>query len=167
MLNPPILSGEPFLTGHDGEYVWSIQAAQAGQTRNVLLQPATRYRLDFLGGIGRFGSDYFLSVSLIAVDDLQSLPLENQPGVRRLAITQGMQVPPESHGTMLPYSLEYTTAEVLPPELDGKYIGIHMYGSDGFPRVNYDDFRLTATRLPEPKALTLLLTCLFVSRHRR
>lgn len=171
VLNPPPLSDEPFLTGQDGEYVWSIQAAQVGQTLNVQLQPDTHYHLDFLGGIGRFGTDYFLAVSLIAVSDLQTLPIEGQPGVSRLVITQGMQVPPDSHGLMLPYSLDYTTPEVLPPSLEGKYVGIHMYGSDGIPRVNYDDFRLTAARIPEPATAfmvgsTMLIGMVGRKRHR-
>jgi hypothetical protein len=156
VLNPPLLAGDPFITGQDGENVFAIQIAQVGQTLDALLQPNTRYRLDFLGGIGRLDFDYILSVSLIAVQDLVTLPLENEPGVTRLAITQGLFPPSDAVGTLMPYSLEYTTPPVLPPELVGNYIGIHMYGSDGIPRVVYDDFHLDATPVPEPGAIALL-----------
>lgn len=160
VLNPPLLGGEPFVTGQDGQYVCAVQAAQIGQTIDALLQPATRYRVSFLGGIGRFDTNYILSVSLIAVADVQGLPLEGEPGVTRLAITQGLVVPPQSFGTMLPYSMEYTTPETLPPALEGTRIGIHMYGSDGFPRVLYDHFALDATAIPEPAGAWLLLAAL-------
>jgi hypothetical protein len=150
VLNPPLLGGQPFVTGQDGQYVAAVQVSQMGQTVNSLLRPSTRYRLTFLGGIGLFGSDYHLALSLIAVQDLQTLPLENQPGVTRLAITQGLVPPQESFGTLRPYALDYTTPATLPPELAGRYIGVHLWGSDGIPRVLYDDFRLEATTVPEP-----------------
>lgn len=167
VLNPPLLGGIPFVTQQDGETVAAVQAAQIGQTLDVQLQPDTRYRLDFLGGIGLFGSDYFLAVSLIAVDDLERLPLEGQPGVQRLVISQGLIPPPESFGTMLPYSLEYTTPPTLPPNLAGRYIGIHMYGSDGIPRVLYDNFRLEATPVPEPASACVILTFALACLTRR
>jgi hypothetical protein len=148
VLNPPELGGAPFVSGQDGQYVAAVQVSQMGQTLNVLLRPNTHYRLSFLGGIGRFGSEYVLSASLIAVQDLQTLPLAGEPGVSMLAISHGAVPPPESFGTMLPYALEYTTGQTLPPTLAGRYIGIHMYGSDGIPRVLYDDFRLEATSTP-------------------
>ena len=144
VLNPPDVDGVPFVTGQDGQNVFAIQVAQAGQAVNATLQPNTRYRLDFRGGIGWMDFNYFLAVSLIAVDDLATLPLENSPGVQRLALSQGLFPDPSTFGTVLPYALTYTTPEVLPENLQGKYIGVHMYGSDGIPRVVYDDFRLQA-----------------------
>lgn len=158
VLHPPLLTGQPFITGQDGQNVLALQVMQVGQALNTKLQPNTRYTLKFLGGIGRFGSDYHLAVSLTAVQDLQVLPIEGQPGVTRLAITQGLHPPVESFGTLREYSLEYTSPTVLPPGLINKHIGIHMYGSDGIPRVVFDNFRLTATQLPEPTPKTKLAT---------
>jgi hypothetical protein len=123
------------------------------QSIDVLLAPNTRYRLDFLGGIGLFGTEYIVNVSLVATPSLDLLPLDGEPGVTRLAITQGLVPPPQSFGTMLPYSLEYTSPVTLPPHLEGTYIGISIFGSDGLPRVLYDDFRLDATPAPEPAGL--------------
>lgn len=143
-LNPPLLGGEPFVVGHDGQYVAAVQAARMGQALNVLLRANTRYRLSFLGGIGRFGTPYILSAGLIAVDDPAALPLMGQPGVIMLALSSGATPPPESFGTMLPYVVECITPRTLPPNLEGRCIGIHMFGSDGIPRVPYDDFRLEA-----------------------
>ncbi|MFN0136501.1 MAG: hypothetical protein ACKVS9_10355 [Phycisphaerae bacterium] len=168
VLNPPLLAGQPFITGQGGQHVFAIQNLQLGQTLNVLLQPNTRYTLTFLGGVGRFDSEYFLSPSLIAVDSLSTLPLENEPGVQRLAIARGLNVPVESHGTMLPYGLEYTSPAVLPAHLVGRFVGIHLYGSDGLPRVLYDDFRLDATPVPEPAgAAALGAAALVMGRNRR
>lgn len=148
VLHPPLLSGLPFVEGQDGQNVVAVQISRMGQVMNSPLRPNTRYRLRFLGGIGRFGSDYILSASLIAVPNLQTLPIEGEPGVTRLVISQGAVPPPASFGTMLPYSIEYISPRTLPPGLAGSYIGIHMFGSDGIPRVLYDDFRLDATPTP-------------------
>lgn len=157
VLNPPtLLNGQQFIQGQAGQNVLANQISQVGQTLGVLVQPSTRYRLDFLGGIGRTDSDYFFAVSFIAVDSPTTLPLENQPGVQRLAITQGLNHPSNAIGQMLPYFLEFTTPAVLAPEFQGRYLGIHMYGSDGIPRVLYDDFRLDATIIPAPSAAAVL-----------
>jgi len=161
VLNPPLFGGQPFVTGQDGQYFVAIQAAKIGQATNVLLQPNTHYHLSFLGGIGLFGTDYVLSASLIAVADPQALPLEGLPGVTRLALSQGAIPPPESFGTMLPYSLDYISPPTLPPNLAGMYIGVHMFGSDGLPRVLYDNFVLEATPIPEPSSAACLLLVLF------
>lgn len=156
-LNPPPRSnGDPFITGYDGSNVCAVQAARIGQTLDVRLQPNTRYRLDFLGGIGLFDSPYFLHCGLIALDNLNQLPLENQPGVQRLVLAS-FDVAEDSHGTMRAYSLEYITPAVLPSNLVDRYLGIHLYGSDGIPRVLYDNFQLDATPVPEPAAGILLL----------
>lgn len=157
VLNPPLRgNGEPFLTGQDGTNVSVLQAAKLGQTLDVRLQPNTRYRLEFLGGIGLFDSPYSLHAGLIAVDDMERLPLEGQPGVQRLVLTSFI-VPAETFGTMQPYALEYRTPETLPPHLVDRYIGIHLYGSDGIPRVAFDNFRLDAATVPEPSACGLMM----------
>lgn len=167
VLNPPLIGADPFITGQDGQNLFAIQVEQAGQTLDHVLQPNTRYTLSFRAGIGLIDSDYGVGASLIAVDDQALLPLENWPGVTRLAITQGVILPSETAGAMLPFVLEYTTPEILPPELAGRYIGIHMYGSDGLPRVLYDDFRLDATVIPEPSCVILLIAGTAMLRCRR
>ena len=115
-----------------------------------MLQPDTEYTLGFLAGISTFDSDYFFAVSLIAVDDGADLPLDGQPGVTRLAI--GRLFPPHAtgggpDGQMRRYEFTYTTPEALPAPLVGTRVGINIFGSDGIPRVIYDDFTLTATPL--------------------
>ena len=37
-----------------------------------------------------------------------------------------------------------TSVQVIPPALVGTRVGINIFGSDGIPRVIYDDFTLTA-----------------------
>jgi hypothetical protein len=157
----------PFITGQDGQNVAALQASQMGQTLGVLLQPNTTYHLSFLGGIGLFGTDYLLSVSLIAVDNLQVLPLIGHPGVKVLAMTQGLIPPRDTFGTMQRYSLDYTTPATLPANLAGRYVGIHMFGSDGLPRVLYDDFSLDATPIPGPSVLAAVGLSLAVRPWRR
>lgn len=154
VLNPPLIGDVPFIEGQHGRNVLANQASRCGQILDHLVRPSTRYRLDFLGGIGRLDSDYFFAVSLITAPTLDTLPLENWPGtdVRRLAITSGLGHPTDAHGQMLPYFLEFTTPAVLPADVAGRYIGIHLWGSDGIPRVLYDDFRLEAIEVPGPGA---------------
>ncbi len=166
VLNPPLISGQPFITGHDGLHVAALQVARMGQTLTTRIQPNTHYTLRFRGGIGLFGSDYFLSTSLIVVPDLQTLPHEGQPGVERLVLSSGAVPPPQTFGTMLPYSIEYTSPATLPANLADKFLGIHMWGSDGIPRVLYDDFSLEATPVPAP-ATILTLAALLVPRRAR
>jgi hypothetical protein len=167
ILNPPLLGGQPFIANHDGQHIAALQVARMGQTLTTQIAPDTHYTLRFKGGIGLFGSDYFLSASLIVVPDLLTLPHEGQAGVERLVLSQGATPPPQSFGTMLEYSIEYTSPAILPPNLAGKFLGIHMWGSDGIPRVLYDDFRLEATPVPSPAALIPLLTLLASTRRTR
>ncbi len=168
VLNPPDQGGQPFIQGHSGQHVFATQVSRCGQILDHIVQPNTRYRLDFLGGIGRFDSDYFFSVSFITAPTLDTLPLESWPGTdtRRLAITSGLGHPTNAHGQMLPYFLEYTTPAVLPPEVEGRYLGIHLWGSDGIPRVLYDDFHLEATPIPSPAAPLFLLAAPVIRRRR-
>jgi hypothetical protein len=51
---------------------------------------------------------------------------------------------------MIPMSFSYTSPDVLGPALDGKYLAITFLGSDGIPRMVYDDFRLEAMPVPVP-----------------
>lgn len=169
VLNPPTFSGQTFIEGQQGQNVFAIQVSRAGQILDHLVQPATRYRLDFLGGIGRFDSNYFFAVSFITAPTLDTLPLENWPNtdIRRLAITSGLGHPTDAHGQMLPYFLEFTTPAVLPVEMEGRYLGIHLRGSDGIPRVLYDDIRLEATPVPAPAFAVPLLALIAIHRRRQ
>lgn len=170
VLNPPQLGEMNFIEGQDGQNVLAIQNARCGQVLDHLVQPGTRYRLEFRGGIGLFDSDYLFGVSLITTPTLDTLPLESWPGadVRRLAITSGLLHPPEANGQMLPYVLEYTTPAVLPVDVAGRYLGIHLWGSDGVPRVLYDDFRLEAFAVPGPgTGAAVFLSALVVVGRRR
>jgi hypothetical protein len=168
ILNPPMINGQPFIQGQHGQNVFANQVSRAGQALNHILQPSTTYRLDFLGGIGRFDSNYFFAISFITVPTLDTLPLDSVQGIdaRRLAITSGLNHPADAHGQMLPYFLEYTTPAVLPPEHAGRFLGIHLFGSDGFPRVLLDDFRLQATPVPSPAVIAPLLALAFRRRNR-
>lgn len=159
VLRPPQIGQVDFIQGHDGQHVLANQSSRCGQILDHVIQPNTRYRLDFLGGIGMFDSEYFFAVSFITAPTLDTLPMENWPDtdVRRLAISSGLNHPREAIGQMRPYFLEYTTPAVLPPDVIGRYLGIHLWGSDGIPRVLYDDFRLSATPVPTAAANAVLL----------
>ncbi len=146
VLNPPLLGvpPQPFMTGHDGTYIASVQVAALQQTIDHTLRANTRYRLSFLAGIGRFGTANGVYISLVAAPDLQTVAIDGQPNIITLIRSQGLLPPRESFGTMLPYTLEYTTPSVLPPTLQGRYIAISFTGGDGIPRTCFDDFRLEA-----------------------
>lgn len=160
VLNPPMIGDQPFITGQHGQYVAAAQLGLFQQTLDHQLLPNTRYRLDFLAGIGRTDTDYFAGVSLLAAPDLETLAYPGTPNVTTLAQAEDSQLPGATAGTLLPFSLEYTTPALLPAELSGRYLAIACFGSDGFPRVVYDHFRLEATVIPEPApwlAVTALL----------
>jgi hypothetical protein len=168
VLNPPTIVGQPFIQGQHGQNVFVNQNSKAGQALNHIIQPNTTYRLDFLGGIGRFDSDYFFAVSFITVPTLDTLPLDGafQVDARRVAISGTLNHPPDAAGQMLPYFFEYTTPAVIPPEHAGRFLGITLFGSDGIPRVVLDDFRLEATPVPGPASTCLLLLCSLAARRR-
>lgn len=145
VLNPPDRQpGVPFMTGQDGSYLLAIQNAFLSQTLPVQLEPDTRYVMRFLGGIGWLDSDYFLPVALLATADTQTIARLNNPGVITLTIDNDNRPTPEQFGTMNPYVLRYTSPRTLPPGLVGKYLAINLLGSDGFPRVCYDNISLEA-----------------------
>ncbi|MGE0481090.1 MAG: hypothetical protein AB7Q17_11525 [Phycisphaerae bacterium] len=167
VLNPPERSpGMPFMSGHDGQYLVTAQAVRMQQTIDAQLQPNTHYRLSFLAGIGLFDPDYIVFVSLLASPDLETFAYQGAPGVVTLVATQGVIPPPETFGTMRPYFIEYTSPAVLPAELAGRYLAIALLGSDGVPRVCFDDFRLEATRVPEPASPALLVAGVAALRRR-
>lgn len=145
VLNPPEVSvGVPFLTGYSGTHVATLHHIPMQQTLPIQIQPSTRYRLTFLAGYGKFDSPEGIYVSLLGAPDLTT-PVYYGTG-ELLALTQGLFPPPSSEGQMLPYELEVTTPAVLPANLQSKYIAISLVGSDGIPKMNFDDFRLVATR---------------------
>lgn len=167
VLNPPLMGqGQPFMTGQDGQYIAAAQAAPIQQTLNIQLQPNTRYELSFLAGIGLFDPDYAVFVGLLASPDLETFAYQGAPNVITLARTQSVNPPPDAAGTMLRYSIEYTSAAELPAELVGRYVAISAIGSDGTPRVCFDDFRLDATPVPEPAAGLILLAGTLLLRRR-
>lgn len=153
VLNPPVSGATHFLTGQSGTYVGSVQVAAMQQTLNATVQPNTHYRLSFLAGYGSWTSVTGIYMSLLASPDMETLAFRGTPGTTLLSPALGLFPGSDNAGLMLPYSIEYTSPEVLPPELVGKYLAISMVGSDGIPRMCYDDFTLEATRLPAPGML--------------
>lgn len=152
VLRPTDLGGTPFVTGYRGRNVLAVQAAVVGQRTRTTLEPDTTYTLSFLAGISEFDFNYFFAVSLTAVDPAAPLPVENQPGVTRLALGSFFPPAPVPDGVMRRYEFSYTTPAVLPANLVGTRIGINIFGSDGIPRVLYDDVRLTSSKVrPVPK----------------
>lgn len=168
VLNPTDVGGTPFINGIEGDYALTIQAAIVGQATGALIQPNTEYTLSFLGGISVFDSEYFFGVTLTAIDAINTLPIENEPGVTRLAgggfPDSGTQ---EADGVMRRYTLTYTTPEVLPAAIVGDRLGINLFGSDGLPRVVYDDFTLDARVIPAPSFAGVLVPVLVFASRRR
>jgi hypothetical protein len=148
VLRPAALGGTPFVTGFEGHNVLAVQASLAGQKTGAILQASTTYTLGFLAGISQFDSSYFFAVSLTAIDGAATLPVEGQPGVTRLALGTFFPASSVPDGVMCRYEFSYTTPEVLPAHLVGKHVGINIFGSDGIPRVIYDDFTLAARSIP-------------------
>ncbi|MGE3181169.1 MAG: hypothetical protein AB7N71_06020 [Phycisphaerae bacterium] len=149
VLHPPEISpGVPFITGREGNYLVAAQTAFLQQTLPVLIAPNTRYRLRFLGGIGRGDSDYILNVALLAAPDLETFSYQGAPNVMTLVNTIGLFPSPSVYGTLQRYGIEFITPEILPVHLAGRYLAISLIGSDGIPRGCYDDFSLEA--LPAP-----------------
>ncbi|MBY0310781.1 MAG: hypothetical protein K2W85_01800 [Phycisphaerales bacterium] len=170
VLNPNVPVAGPggarmWMTGYSGNYVATAQAAIMQQTLNVRLEPATTYAVSFLAGIGVTDSTYSPTVQLFATPDLNTFALIGEPGVTLLAQTPRVQIDQLQFSVMRPYGFTYTTPSVLPPELVSKYLTISFLGSDGFPRVNYDDFQVTA--IPAPNAGALVLIAAIPLRRRR
>ncbi len=170
VLNPDVAFAGPggsqaWMTGYSGNHVATAQAAIMQQTLNVRLQPATTYSVSFLAGIGINGSSYAPTVQLFASQDLDTFARQGEPGVVLLAQAPRVQIDQPQFGVMRPYGFTYTTPNALPPELESKFLTISFLGSDGFPRVNYDDFQITA--VPAPSSVVALAACWWASRRRR
>lgn len=153
VLNPAVtFGGTPWMTGYSGNHIMAAQAAIVQQTLNVQVQPATMYTLSFLFGIGTSDSSYAPLIQLLAAPDLATFATASTPGVEFLARSTHPEIQRAQFGAMIPISFSYTSPEVLPPSLAGKYLAISFLGSDGIPRTNYDDFRLEAVPVPGPGA---------------
>lgn len=155
VLNPDVQFGvNPWMTGYSGSYVGAAQAAFMQQTLNVRLRPRTTYTLSFLAGIGITDSAYSPLIQLLGAPDLETFATPSAAGVTFLARMPLMQINRPQFGAMIPMSFSYTSPDVLGPELEvngmGKFLAISFLGSDGIPRVVYDDFRLEAVAVPGP-----------------
>jgi len=171
VLRPDVMFNDtPWMTGYSGNHIAAAQAAQMQQTINVQIQPRTTYTLSFLAGIGITDSEYAPFIGLFASPDLQTLAFSGTPGVTTLARMPLTNIPRAQFGLMQPYGFSYTSPDVLPPELAGHYIAISFLGSDGIPRMCYDDFRLEATAVPGAASGLMcipLLTIAATHRSRR
>lgn len=167
ILNPNVLFNDrAWMTGYSGNLIAAAQAAFMQQTLNVRLAPDTTYTLSFLAGIGITDSEYWLPVQLLAAPDLATFATPSTPGVEVLARMPFTSISRELFGTMRRYSFSYTTPAELPEQLRDKYIAISFLGSDGFPRVVYDDFQLDA--VPAPGAVGVgIAAWAFTHRRRR
>ncbi len=149
VLNPNVsFGGTPWITGYSGAYVAVAQAAFMQQTLDVQLAPSTTYTLSFLAGIGITDSSYAPLIQLLAAPDLATFATPSAPGVEFLARLPLQEIPSTQFGAMQPFSFSYTSPDTLPANLAGKYLSICFLGSDGIPRMNYDDFRLEAVPGP-------------------
>lgn len=158
VLNPAVeFGGTPWMTGYSGSHVAVAQAAIMQQTLSVTIQPSTTYTLSFLVGIGVTDSPYAPLIQLLAAPDLSTFAKPNAPGVAFLASAPLVQIDPPQFGAMMQRSFTYTSPAVLPPDLAGKFLAISFLGSDGFPRMTYDDFMLDATSVPAPGSGLLML----------
>lgn len=138
----------PYLTGYSGNHVGMARITPMQQTLNVRIEPSTVYRLTFKAGYGFNAFTSGVYVALIAAPDLTTLVFRGNAGVPTLAATSGPQLAPPPSGTMAEYTVQYVSPAVLPPDVEGRYLTIHFIGSDGFPAMCFDDFRLRAARLP-------------------
>lgn len=171
VLNPAVTFGvQAWMTGYSGAHVGVAQAAYMQQTLNVRLQARTTYTLSFLAGIGITDSSYSPLIQLLASPDLETFARPSAPGVEFLASLPLNTIQPAQFGAMIPMSFSYTSPEVLGPALDGKYLAITFLGSDGIPRMVYDDFRLEATPVPGPGVAAVIVGCAIgmrIARKRR
>lgn len=170
VMNPAAqINGQPWLTGYSGNHVAVAQAAFASQTLSVLLQPSTTYTVSFLAGIARTDFSYSPRVALIAAADTATLARVGDGVTTTLTFNPWTTITPDQFGVMLPFTFSYTTAATLPADQAGRYLGLYFLGSDGFPRVCFDDFRIEAAPVPSAGsvALAAFAGCLMLVRSRR
>jgi len=147
VLRPGVVGkGSAFLVGMSGDHVAASRVSPMAQTLEEVVRPSTTYLLRFSAG---YGLDEFASgvyVSMLAAPDRDAFVFQvGQPGVVFLAntFTSSSIIPPPA-GLMRSYTVSFTTPDVLPPELVGKYLVISLVGSDGLPSMCFDDFELLA-----------------------
>lgn len=157
----------PYLTGVAGEHVAACQSAFMQQTLDAQLEAGTRYRLSFLSGFGVLDNRDGVYVALLAAPDRATLAFTGRPDIITLVQTQGIIPAPDQGGLMQRYTIEYTSPATLPPGLGGRYLAICFIGSDGIPRMCFDDFSLDAQAVPDPGASALLALAAAVRRARR
>ncbi len=169
VINPgATINGQAWLTGYSGRNVAIAQNDRLQQTLNVQLQPRTVYTVRFLAGIGRSDLPYFPIVSLLGAPDLATPVYDVGLNVPLLASLENSPIGDDDLGVMRPYSFSYTTPNVLPPSLQGRYLALALVGSDGFPRVAFDDFSIDAVPVPGPwSGAVALLTAGSLARRRR
>lgn len=154
VLNPNVsVGGTPWLTGYSGNYVGALQVSAMQQTLPVTVQPSTTYTLTFLAGLGWTDSTNGVYVSMLGAPDLETLAFLGRPNVTTLSLMSGVGIDAADRGAMLPFSLTYTSPATLPADVAGRYLAISIIGSDGFPRMCYDDFALEATPVPTPSVV--------------
>jgi len=156
VLHPPTsLQGQPWVTGHGGQYVAMAHHQWSQQTLRARVRPGVRYRLDFLCGNGAWEPGDGVYVALLATPDAKTLAIPGTPGVTTLALTSGLHPPFGSEGLMLPWHLVWEAPDPLPASIQGHRLAIAFVGSDGIPLMNFDDFELHATRrlppAPDPR----------------
>jgi hypothetical protein len=144
-LRPGASAQGPYMTGHGGEMLGYAMISPMQQTLDAVIEPSRLYTLRFKAGIGRTDSSNGIYVALCAMPDRTTLAFRGQPGVITLVATLGEGASQASAGTMREITISYQSPAMLPPELVGKYLAISLIGSDGTPRMCFDDFRLTAT----------------------
>jgi hypothetical protein len=169
VLNPgATINGQPWLAAYSGNHVAVAQAAGASQTLNVRIQPSTTYTVSFLAGIGRNDLAYSPRVALLAAIDTTSFARAGDGVSTTLAFNPWQTIMDDQFGTMLPFSFAYTTPALLPSSIANRFLSLYFVGSDGIPRVTFDDFRIEATPIPStgPFALALIASCLMLTRLR-
>ncbi len=168
VLNPNVsMNGTPWLTGYSGNYVGALQVSAMQQTLPVLVQPSTTYTLTFLAGLGWTDTTNGVYVSMLGAPDLETLAFLGRPNITTLSLMSGVGIDASDRGVMFPFSLTYTSPATLPADVAGRYLAISVIGSDGIPRMCYDDFALEATPVPAPSMVLLAAIPAVVARRRR
>ncbi len=170
VLNPAAsVNNQPWMTGQSGNNVAVAQAAFSSQTLDVIIQPSTTYTVSFLAGIGLTDLSYSPRVALLAAADTSTLARPGDGVTTTLTFNPWTTITQDQFGRMLPFSFSYTTPDVLPTNVANRYLSLYFVGSDGIPRVCFDDFRIEATAVPSagPVALTIVAGCVVLSRGRK
>ncbi len=171
VLRPDVeFGGREWMSGHSGHYLGTAQGAFMQQTLSTQWQPSTTYTFSFLAGIGITDSEYSPLIGLLATPDLERLAFSDGNGVTSIARLPITSIRREQFGAMLPFTFTYTSPSVLSPQMLNHYIAISFLGSDGIPRMCYDDFRLDAVPVPASAPICLFgvaSACTSLRRRRK